>query len=80
MEDTAEIRDRLRRIDSLSGGGAARRELLDEVRRLLEEGERTLRGGEPGPDAGLAERRSRADGDGSILSPRAASGEEASVP
>jgi hypothetical protein len=43
MDDTVEIRTRLGRIGALAEAGAGRRELLREVRGLLEEGERTLR-------------------------------------
>jgi hypothetical protein len=42
MDDTAAIRRRLGRIGALAEAGAGRRELLREVRGLLEEGERTL--------------------------------------
>jgi hypothetical protein len=47
MDDTAEIRERLTRIDALTGAGAARSDLLQEVRGLLEEGERWLRSEQP---------------------------------
>jgi hypothetical protein len=43
MDETAAIRRRLGRIGALAEAGAARPELLREVRGLLEEGERTLR-------------------------------------
>ena len=48
MDDTVAIQERLGRIGALAEAGAARRELLPEVRGLLEEGERTLRAQPPG--------------------------------
>jgi hypothetical protein len=75
MDETPEIRERLDRISALSAAGAAKPELLREVRSLLEEGERSLRAVEPDSGGVFESSRGSAGPGGEPSEPR----EEADV-